>query len=217
MSFFNLNHYLLDPKRVSQALFILYYPLLNGTNKMEMKMKWKKKIVHLASFLKWDFLGLGRWTVSRERERAGTECIDGQAPRHFIHSLFSMAEGGIFAEDIVKNAQGNVGVVLEDAEETTDESDSDEEALKKGQIVVCWYPAGNEETISISKVAVLYLHLRNVYRHFDFDPRNLNCLIFFFILTSVSFLLRLKFISFTLLYQLNVSIFPSPDWKKKQH
>ena len=177
----------------------------------------KKKNVHLASFLKWDFLGLGRWTVSRERERAGTECIDGQAPRHFIHSLFSMAEGGIFAEDIVKNAQGNVGVVLEDAEETTDESDSDEEALKKGQIVVCWYPSGNEETISISKVAVLYLHLRNVYRHFDFDPRNLNCLIFFFILTSVSFLLRLKFISFTLLYQLNVSIFPSPDWKKKQH
>ena len=67
MSFFNLNHYLLHPKRVSQALFILYYPLLNGTNKMEMKMKWKKKIVHLASFLKWDFLGLGRWTVSRER------------------------------------------------------------------------------------------------------------------------------------------------------
>lgn len=112
-----------------------------------------------------------------------------------------MAEGGIFAEDIVKNAQGNVGVVLEDAEETTDESDSDEEALKKGQIVVCWYPSGNEETISISKVVVvLYLHLRNVYRHFDFDPRNLNCLIFFFfILTSVSFLLRLKFISCTLL------------------
>ena len=83
-----------------------------------------------------------------------------------LHSLFSMAEGGIFAEDIVKNAQGNVGVVLEDAEETTDESDSDEEALKKGQIVVCWYPSGNEETISISKVVVLYLHLRNVYRHF---------------------------------------------------
>lgn len=147
-------------------------------------------------------MGLGRCTVSRERERerAGTECIDGQAPRHFIHSLFSMAEGGIFAEDIVKNAQGNVGVVLEDAEETTDESDSDEEVLKKGQIVVCWYPSGNEETISISKVVVvLYLHLRNVYRHFDFDPRNLNCLIFFFILTSVSFLLRLKFISCTLL------------------
>ena len=92
-----------------------------------------------------------------------------------------MAEGGIFAEDIVKNAQGNVGVVLEDAEETTDESDSDEEALKKGQIVVCWYPSGNEETISISKVGVvLYLHLRHVYRHFDFDPRNLNCSIFFF-------------------------------------
>ena len=150
-------------------------------------------------------MGLGRWPgtmdgFQRERERAGTECIDGQAPRHFIHSLFSMAEGGIFAEDIVKNAQGNVGVVLEDAEETTDESDSDEEALKKGQIVVCWYPSGNEETISISKVVVvLYLHLRNVYRHFDFDPRNLNCLIFFFILTSVSFLLRLKFISCTLL------------------
>ena len=41
MSFFNLNHYLLDPKRVSQALFILYYLLLNGTNKMENEMKKK--------------------------------------------------------------------------------------------------------------------------------------------------------------------------------
>ncbi|XP_020607937.1 (E3-independent) E2 ubiquitin-conjugating enzyme-like [Orbicella faveolata] len=51
-------------------------------------------------------------------------------------------ESGIYAEDIVKNSQGVVGLVLEDAEETTDESESDEEALKKGQIVVCWYPSG---------------------------------------------------------------------------
>jgi len=61
-------------------------------------------------------------------------------------------ESGIYAEDIVKNSQGVVGLVLEDAEETTDESESDEEALKKGQIVVCWYPSGNEETLSLSKV-----------------------------------------------------------------
>lgn len=61
-------------------------------------------------------------------------------------------ERGIYAEDIVKNSQGVVGLVLEDAEETTDESESDEEALKKGQIVVCWYPSGNEETLSLSKV-----------------------------------------------------------------
>lgn len=61
-------------------------------------------------------------------------------------------ESGIYAEDIVKNSQGLVGLVLEDAEETTDESESDEEALKKGQIVVCWYPSGNEETLSLSKV-----------------------------------------------------------------
>lgn len=63
-----------------------------------------------------------------------------------------MAEGGIYAEDIVKNSQGVVGLVLEDAEETSDDSDSEEEALKKGQIVVCWYPSGNEETLSTSKV-----------------------------------------------------------------
>ena len=63
-----------------------------------------------------------------------------------------MAEGGIYAEDIVKNSQGTVGLVLEDAEETSEESDSEEEALKKGQIVVCWYPSGTEETLSISKV-----------------------------------------------------------------
>ena len=63
-----------------------------------------------------------------------------------------MAEGGIYAEDIVRNSQGTVGLVLEDAEETSDESDSEEEALKKGQIVVCWYPSGNEETLSVSKV-----------------------------------------------------------------
>lgn len=62
-------------------------------------------------------------------------------------------ESGIYAEDIVKNSQGIVGLVLEDAEETTDESDSEEEALKKGQIVVCWYPSGNEETLSLSKVS----------------------------------------------------------------
>lgn len=61
-------------------------------------------------------------------------------------------ESGIYAEDIVRNSQGIVGLVLEDAEETTDESESDEEVLKKGQIVVCWYPSGNEETLSLSKV-----------------------------------------------------------------
>ena len=124
----------------------------------------------------------GTWTMDGfQREIESWDGMYWRPGTLALHSLFSMAEGGIFAEDIVKNAQGNVGVVLEDAEETTDESDSDEEALKKGQIVVCWYPSGNEETISISKVVVvLYLHLRNVYRHFDFDPRNLNCLIFFF-------------------------------------
>ena len=196
MSFFNLNHYLLHPKRVSQALFILYYLLLNGTNKMEMKMKWKK---NCALSLVFKLRLFGTWTMDGfQREIESWDGMYWRPGTLALHSLFSMAEGGIFAEDIVKNAQGNVGVVLEDAEETTDESDSDEEALKKGQIVVCWYPSGNEETISISKVVVvLYLHLRNVYRHFDFDPRNLNCLIFFFILTSVSFLLRLKFISCT--------------------
>ena len=70
----------------------------------------------------------------------------------FTVDFSMMAEGGIYAEDIVKNSQGTVGLVLEDAEETTDESESEEEALKKGQIVVCWYPSGNEETVSISKV-----------------------------------------------------------------
>ena len=63
---------------------------------------------------------------------------------------------GIYAEDIVKNSQGIVGLVLEDAEETSDESDSEEEALKKGHIVVCWYPSGNEETLSLTKV-IFYL------------------------------------------------------------
>lgn len=72
----------------------------------------------------------------------------------FTVDFSMMAEGGIYAEDIVKNSQGTVGLVLEDAEETTDESESEEEALKKGQIVVCWYPSGNEETVSISKVLI---------------------------------------------------------------
>lgn len=75
-----------------------------------------------------------------------------------------MAEGGIYAEDIVKNSQGVVGLVLEDAEETSDDSDSEEEALKKGQIVVCWYPSGNEETLSTSKVFVYFI---DVYRCFN--------------------------------------------------
>ena len=87
MSFFNLNHYLLHPKRVSQALFILYYPLLNGTNKMEMKNEMKKKIVHLASFLKWDFLGLGRWTVSRERERESWDGMYWRPGTSALHSF----------------------------------------------------------------------------------------------------------------------------------
>lgn len=78
---------------------------------------------------------------------------------------FTMAEGGIYAEDIVKNSQGTVGLVLEDAEETTEESDSEEEALKKGQIVVCWYPSGNEETVSISKVRILRKRLRQITGH----------------------------------------------------
>ena len=65
----------------------------------------------------------------------------------------NMAEGsGIFAEDIVKNAQGTFGLVLQDAEETSDESESEDETLKKGQIVVCWYPSGNEQTVSVLKV-----------------------------------------------------------------
>ena len=75
-----------------------------------------------------------------------------------------MAEGGIYAEDIVKNSQGVVGLVLEDAEETSDDSDSEEEALKKGQIVVCWYPSGNEETLSTSKV---FVYFSDVYRCFN--------------------------------------------------
>lgn len=57
-----------------------------------------------------------------------------------------------YSEDIVKNLQGHLGLVLQDAEETSDESDSDDEVLKKGQIVVCWYPSGHEETINITKV-----------------------------------------------------------------
>ena len=68
-------------------------------------------------------------------------------------NIENMAEGsGIFAEDIVKNAQGTFGLVLQDAEETSDESESEDETLKKGQIVVCWYPSGNEQTVSVSKV-----------------------------------------------------------------
>ena len=64
-----------------------------------------------------------------------------------------MAEcGGIYAEDIVKNSQGTFGLVLQDAEETSDESESEDEVLKKGQIVVCWYPSGKEETLTVSKV-----------------------------------------------------------------
>lgn len=74
-----------------------------------------------------------------------------------VHLQTDMAETtGIYAEDIVKNSQGIVGLVLEDAEETSDESDSEEEALKKGHIVVCWYPSGNEETLSLTKV-IFYL------------------------------------------------------------
>lgn len=57
-----------------------------------------------------------------------------------------------FSEDIVKNSHGTLGLVLQDAEETSDESDSEDEVLKKGQILVCWYPSGHEETLSISKV-----------------------------------------------------------------
>lgn len=61
-------------------------------------------------------------------------------------------EGGIYAEDIVKNTHGTLGLVVQDAEETSDDSDSEDEALKKGQLLVSWYPTGNEETILISKV-----------------------------------------------------------------
>ena len=66
-----------------------------------------------------------------------------------------MAEGrNIYAEDIVRNNQGELGLVLEDGEETTDDSsDSENEApLKKGQILVCWYPSGNEEIVSVYEV-----------------------------------------------------------------
>ncbi|XP_068716631.1 (E3-independent) E2 ubiquitin-conjugating enzyme-like [Montipora capricornis] len=82
-----------------------------------------------------------------------------------------MAEGGIYAEDIVKNYQGVVGLVLEDAEETTDDSDSEKEALKKGQIVVCWYPSGNEETLSIGKVKLADRSLLpgDVIKYFDIN------------------------------------------------
>lgn len=75
-----------------------------------------------------------------------------------------------YSEDIVKNSQGTLGLVLQDAEETSDESDSDEEVLKKGQIVVCWYPSGREETINISKVKfnVFKIH---VYK-FSSNPHN---------------------------------------------
>ncbi|XP_048575848.1 (E3-independent) E2 ubiquitin-conjugating enzyme UBE2O isoform X2 [Nematostella vectensis] len=63
------------------------------------------------------------------------------------------AECCVYAEDIVKNSHGNLGLVLQDAEASSeDESDSEDEALKKGQIVVCWYPSGQEETVSISKI-----------------------------------------------------------------
>ena len=68
-----------------------------------------------------------------------------------------MAEGrSIYAEDIVRNAQGELGLVLEDGEETNDDSSDseDEAALKKGQILVCWYPSGNEETLSVTKVTL---------------------------------------------------------------
>lgn len=90
------------------------------------------------------------------RERLGTVHLPGYLGWR-LGTLFSRwtvmaGESGIYAEDIVKNSQGVVGLVLEDAEETTDESESDEEVLKKGQIVVCWYPSGNEETLSLSKV-----------------------------------------------------------------
>ena len=88
-----------------------------------------------------------------------------------------MAEGGIFAEDIVKNSQGTVGLVLEDGEETSDESDSEEEVLKKGQIVVCWYPSGNEETLAISKVyfCLNLLCMRNVSRQISDRTISLHC------------------------------------------
>jgi len=59
-----------------------------------------------------------------------------------------------YSEDIVKNSQGTLGLVLQDAEETSEESDSEDEVLKKGQIVVCWYPSGHEETLLASKVHV---------------------------------------------------------------
>lgn len=82
---------------------------------------------------------------------------------HPIHSCeTAMAEeSGIYAEDIVKNSQGIVGLVVEDAEETSDESDSEEESLKKGQIVVCWYPSGHEETLSVSKVHCIIIPVRS--------------------------------------------------------
>lgn len=95
-----------------------------------------------------------------------------------------MAEGGIYAEDIVKNSQGVVGLVLEDAEETSDDSDSEEEALKKGQIVVCWYPSGNEETLSTSKV---FVYFSDVYRCF-----NLGFYLFTFRLYCAAFFARSK-------------------------
>ncbi|KAK3738720.1 hypothetical protein QZH41_018085, partial [Actinostola sp. cb2023] len=64
-----------------------------------------------------------------------------------------------YSEDIVKNSQGTLGLVLQDAEETSEESDSEDEVLKKGQIVVCWYPSGHEETLLASKELIPGVHV----------------------------------------------------------
>lgn len=68
----------------------------------------------------------------------------------------------IFAEDVVRlKENGNskkLGLVIKngnsisDSEDSFDSDEEEEERVKSGELLVCWYPSGQEEVIDESKV-----------------------------------------------------------------
>lgn len=71
-------------------------------------------------------------------------------------------ESYIFAEDVVcLKENGNstkLGLVIKngsnmsESEDSLDSEDEEEDRVKNGELLVCWYPSGQEEVVPESKV-----------------------------------------------------------------
>ena len=90
----------------------------------------------------------------------------------------------IYAEDIVslKESEGSsrIGLVIRSGsncdssdDEEFDDDYEDEDKVKDGELLVCWYPSGEEEVISESKVGGFHIVLFIPHMNEIFSEANL--------------------------------------------